>query len=258
MSFKLGFTGVMFLTAGISVSFGQEPGKKPDTPKQPWSEYVVHDGTRPVPEKVKTNGAVVVQAPADAVVLFDGKSSDAFTNSWPVKDGVLIAKGKNAKSKQEFGSCQLHMEWRIPAGRKVKNQGGGNSGLFLMDLYELQVQESFENVTYADGQAGALYGQTPPVVNASAPQGEWQSYDIVFEAPKYNDKGMVEPAYITVIHNGVVIHHRQKYYGPTVYRRVASYPKTHPKKAPIRLQWHGDPIEYRNIWVRDLSETVAK
>jgi len=258
MNIKLFWAGSLFLAGSATFSFGQEPGKKPNTPKQPWSDYVVHDGTRPVPEKVKTNGAVVVQAPADAVVLFDGKSSDAFTSEWTVKDGVMIAKGKDAKSKEEFGSCQLHFEWRIPAGRKVKNQQGGNSGVFLMDRYEVQVQESFENVTYADGQAGALYGQTPPVVNASAPQGEWQSYDIVFEAPKYGENGLVEPAYITVIHNGVIVHHRQKYHGPTVFRRVAKYPEEHPAKAPIRLQWHGDPIEYRNIWVRDLSEAAKK
>jgi len=154
--------------------------------------------------------------------------------------------------KQEFGSVQLHVEWRIPAGRKVNGQKGGNSGIFLMDRYEIQVQESHTNVTYADGQAAALYGQTPLMVNASAPQGEWQSYDIVFEAPIYDPSGMKEPARVTVIHNGVLVHHRQKYYGPTKHKKAATYPKNHPEKAPIRFQWHGDPIEFRNVWVREL------
>lgn len=244
-------------TAGAVLAL--EPGKKPDTPKQPWSDYVVHDGTRPNPEKVKTAGVVVVTPPSDAIVLFDGKSSDAFTSNWKVEDGVLIASKGSAKgrsdalSKQEFGSCQLHIEWRIPAGRKVKNQLGGNSGIFFMDRYEVQVQESHTNVTYADGQAGAIYGQTPPLVNASTAQGEWQSYDIIFEAPKYGEKGMEEPAYVTVIHNGVIVQNRTKIHGPTVYKRIATYPETHPEKAPLKLQFHGDPVEYRNIWVREIK-----
>jgi len=241
----------LLVSSGI-VGFAQEPGKKPSTPKQPWSDYVVHDGTRPVPEKVKTHGAVIVKAPEDADVLFDGKSSSEFSSGWEVKDGVMVATKRDASSKKKYGSCQLHIEWRVPAGRKIENQKGGNSGVFFMGAYEVQVMESYKNVTYADGQAGALYGQTPPRVNASAPQGEWQSYDITFEAPKYDENGMVEPAYVTVIHNGVVVHHRQKYHGPTVFRKVAKYPKKHPEKGPLKLQFHGDPIEYRNIWVREL------
>ena len=141
---------------------------------------------------------------------------------------------------------------------KLKGQGGGNSGIFLMDKYEVQIQESHTNVTYADGQAGALYGQFPPLKNASTPQGEWQSYDIVFKAPRYNDKGLVSPATITVIHNGVVIHNAQELLGPSVYRRLPQYPKTHPEKAPIRLQWHGDPIQYRNFWVREFGSQKKK
>ncbi|MBK1856171.1 DUF1080 domain-containing protein [Verrucomicrobiaceae bacterium 5K15] len=246
----LGLAGLV-LTGSVSA----EPAKKKVvTPKQPWSDYRVHDTERPHPEKVKTAGAITTPAPADAIVLFDGKNTEAFTKNWKVEDGVMIASpGKNL-TKQSFGSIQMHVEWRIPAGRKVQGQGGGNSGIFMMDRYEVQVMESHTNVTYADGQAGALYGQTPPLVNASAPQGEWQSYDIIFEAPVYGEDGMKTPAYITVIHNGVVVQQHQKYYGPTVFRKVASYPKTHPEKAPIQFQWHGDPIEYRNIWVRELKK----
>ena len=123
-----------------------------------------------------------------------------------------------------------------------------------MGKYEIQVMESHTNVTYADGQAAAIYGQTPPMFNASAPQGEWQSYDVIFEAPEYNEEGMVKPAYVTVIHNGVVVHARQKFHGPTVFRKVAAYPKKHAKKAPLRLQWHSDPIEFRNIWIKETTK----
>lgn len=229
-----------------------EPGKKPDTPKQPWSDYVVHDGTRPLPEKVKATGPVTTPAPSDAIVLFDGTDTSAWTKAWKVKDGVMIASPGNTSTKQSFGDCQLHIEWRVPAGRKVKNQSGGNSGVFLMQKYEIQVQESHTNVTYADGQTGAMYGQHPPLVNASTPQGEWQSYDIIFTAPRYEGEKCVSPARVTVIHNGVLIQNHQQYFGPSVYKKLPSYPKQHPAKAPLMLQWHRDPIEFRNIWLREL------
>lgn len=255
------FSGAAGFVSAEEKKAEQKPGGKYGG-KQPWSEYHVHDMARPHPVKVKTAGSVVVKAPADAIVIFDGENTEALTDArpnektelkpWVVKDGVLIASPGNTYTKQSFGSIQLHMEWRIPAGRKVNGQKGGNSGIFLMDRYEIQVQESHTNVTYADGQAAALYGQTPPLVNASAPKGEWQSYDIVFEAPVYDQSGMKEPARVTVIHNGVLVHHRQKYYGPTKHKKAATYPKDHPEKAPIRFQWHGDPIEFRNIWVREL------
>lgn len=223
------------------------------TPIQPWSDYRVHQVDRPHPEKITGIACVTTPAPSDAVVLFDGKGTEAFTVNWPVRDGVMVADSKDNHSKQSFGDCQLHVEWRIPADREVTAQQGGNSGVYLMDRYEVQVQESHANVTYADGQAAAIYGQTPPLVNASLPQGEWQSYDIFFTAPKYDKNGEVEPARITVIHNGVVVQNSTEIYGETTHKRLPSYPKVHPEKAPIRLQWHGDPIEYRNIWVRSLD-----
>jgi len=250
-------SSLKFIVLGLcftGVSLAEPAKKKPDTPKQPWSDYKVHDASRPHPLKVPNHGAITSKAPAGATVLFDGKNTNAFTKEWKLRDGVMIASPGNNETKESFGSCYLHVEWRIPAGRKVRGQGGGNSGIFLMKKYEVQVMESHTNVTYADGQAAALYGQTPPMVNASAPQGEWQSYDIIFEAPVYGDKGVKTPAYITVIHNGVIVHARQKYYGPTVFRKVASYPKTHLEKAPVSFQWHGDPIEFRNIWIKDLEK----
>lgn len=244
MKWRIFLSSSVFASAVLLIHAG--------TPKQGWSSYCVHDDSRPKPEKVKAAAAVLAAPPADAKVLFDGKDASNFTSPWKVVDGAMVADKADTFSKQSFGSCQLHIEWRVPADRRVIGQIGGNSGVFLMGLYEVQVQESHTNVTYADGQAAAIYGQTPPLVNASLPKGEWQSYDIIFQAPKYGEKGIEKPAYVTVIHNGVVVHSNQEIYGPTVYQRLPSYPATHPEKAPLRLQFHGDPIEYRNIWVRDL------
>jgi len=221
--------------------------------------WEVHDPDRPNPTKISTEGAVKIAPPTDAIVLFDGKDLSEWEQKngtealWKIKDQILIAaKSGGIQTKKEFRDCQVHLEWRIPAGRKVKGQKGGNSGIHLMGRYEIQIQESHTNVTYADGQASAIYGQFPPLVNASAPQGEWQSYDIIFRAPRYNEKGMVEPTQITVIHNGVVTQNAKKLEGPTRHKIRTSYPKKHSEKAPISLQWHGDPIEYRNIWIREM------
>ena len=170
-----------------------------------------------------------------------------------VKDGILVASPGNLTTKEEFGPVQVHLEWRVPAGRKVNGQGGGNSGIFLMGLYEVQILQSNGNQTYPDGTAGALYGQTPPLVNATAPQGEWQSYEILFHPPKYEGEKVVEPATVTVIQNGVVLHHARKFMGPTQFRKLASYPPTHPATGPLSLQFHGDPIEFRNIWARPIG-----
>ena len=170
---------------------------------------------------------------------------------------MVATKLGDAHTKKGYGSCQLHIEWKIPKGRKVSGQAGGNSGIFFMDRYEIQIQESHKNVTYADGQAGALYGQHPPLVNASTPQGEWQSYDIIFTAPVYKDGKLAEPAKITAFHNGVLIHNNQTFKGWTSHKVLPKYPAKHPLKAPIRLQWHGDPIEFRNIWIRDLAKKKA-
>ena len=246
-------TPTITLTTTICLTSAASLSAK-DTPVQPWSGYHVHDEKRPHPEKVETKGAVTTPAPKDAIVLFGGTSTDKFDKAWTVKDGIMIAsKVGNIRTKDQFGDCQIHLEWRIPAGRAVSGQKGGDSGIFIMDKYEVQIQESHTNVTYADGQAGALYGQYPPLKNASTPHGEWQSYDIIFKAPRYNEKGLVSPAVITVIHNGVTVHNAQELLGPTVHKRLAQYPKTLPAKAPIRLQWHSDPIEYRNFWVRPLG-----
>jgi hypothetical protein len=248
--------GVLAATGGTA--WCQVKGEE-GTPKLPDVPYRVHDASRPQPPKVESGGALTVKAPSDAKVLFDGSGLEAWTvngkdAAWEVKDGVLIATpGGEIQSRESFGRMQLHLEWRIPADRKVNGQGGGNSGVFLMGLYEIQVLESHGNLTYPDGQAGALYGQKPPLVNASTPQGEWQSYDITFEPPVYEGSKVVKPAIATVIHNGVVVQHAEPFLGPTRFREVAEYPDQHPESGPIRLQYHGDPIEFRNIWIRPLG-----
>lgn len=234
-------------------------GVKPNNPQLPNSPYVVHDGTRPQPRIVENKGAVVVAPPSDAIVLFDGSNLDAWQSgnapaAWIIKDGAMIANKSDIVTKQSFGEIQLHVEWRAPVGRKVDGQSGGNSGIFFMGLYELQVLQSHDNKTYPDGQAGALYGQLPPLVNATTSQGEWQSYDAIFTPPVYRDGKVAEPARITVIHNGVVVQNASPYLGPTQHKQLAKYPDQHPETAPIRLQFHNDPMEYRNMWVRPLGK----
>lgn len=234
-------------------------GVKSGNPMIPGTPYEVHDGTRPQPRIVENAGAVTVKAPADATVLFDGTNLDAWTTNngpaaWEIKDGSMVAAKSDVATKQSFGAIQLHAEWRCPAGRKVDGQSGGNSGIFLMGLYEVQVLQSHNNKTYPDGQAGSLYGQLPPLVNATTKQGDWQSYDIIFTPPVYDGETVKEPARVTIIHNGIVVQNNKPYLGPSSHKTLATYPKTHPKTAPIRLQFHGDPMEYRNFWVRPLGE----
>ncbi len=156
-------------------------------------------------------------------------------------------------SKQEFGDCQLHIEWASPTKVKGDGQGRGNSGVFLMGMFEIQVLDSFKNTTYADGSAGSLYGQYPPLVNASRGPGAWQSYDIIFKAPRFDDAGKVSsPAVITVLHNGVVIHHGSEAFGPTAWIVHDDY-AAKKSTGPIGLQDHGNPVRFRNIWIRELK-----
>lgn len=205
--------------------------------------------------------------PADAVVLFDGRSLDGWrtadtTNAnlparWNLKDGYMeVARGAGSiRTVQEFGDAQLHVEWAAPVPARGTSQNRGNSGVFLMSTYEVQVLDSYENVTYPDGQAGAIYGQYPPLVNASRPPGEWQTFDIFFRAPRFDSRGQVtSPARMTVIHNGVLVQDNVELLGPTSNQRRAPY-EAHPERMPILLQDHGDPVRFRNIWIRDLSAT---
>lgn len=234
-----------------------------DTPMLPGLPFRVHDPARPHP-KVVAPGAASLAAPADAIVLFDGKDLSKWVHrtkegqiqgdaKWIVRDGYfeIVPQAGDLSTRDSFGDVQLHIEWATPKDVTGNSQGRGNSGVFLMGLYEIQILDSFRNPSYADGQAGALYGQWPPLVNVSRPPGEWQSYDIVFEAPRFDGPKLVRPSYVTVLWNGVVVHHRKEMMGATVWREVAKY-APHAPELPLMLQDHGNPVRFRNIWVRPL------
>lgn len=228
-----------------------------DTPMIPGTKWRVHDSARK-PPRVVTPGAATpsggLAAPSDALVLFDGSDLEQWKGGpWKLENGYMEVNGKGTiETKQTFGDCQLHLEWATPTKIVGDSQGRSNSGVFLMGRYEVQILDSFENPTYADGQASALYGQTPPLVNACRKPGEWQSYDIIFEAAHFEGGELIEPAYVTVMHNGVVVHHRRAIMGSTAHRAVAKYGEHGP--GPIKLQDHGNPVRFRNIWVRELGE----
>lgn len=194
-------------------------------------------------------------APSDAVVLFDGTDLSAWDNAdnWKLEDGAMVSGRGDVRSKESFGDCQLHIEWSAPVPAKGNGQGRGNSGVFLMNTYEIQVLDSYENETYHDGQAGAIYKQTPPQVNAMRPPGEWNTYDIIWTAPRFNEDGSLEsPAYITALHNGVLILNHFELKGDTPFNRPPEYRK-HADRLPIRIQDHGNPVRFRNIWVREIG-----
>jgi hypothetical protein len=158
----------------------------------------------------------------------------------------------NIRTRDQFGDCQLHLEWAAPVEVKGDSQGRGNSGVFLMGHYEIQVLDCYDNPTYADGTTGAVYGQYPPLVNACRKPGEWQSYEIVWEAPRFDGDRLVRPAYVTIALNGIVLHHHAELQGGTQHRRLASY-TPHPPTGPLELQDHGDRVRFRNIWYRPLT-----
>ena len=212
----------------------------------------------PVPEIV-TPG-VGTAPPSDAIILFDGTDLSQWETrsgdpaSWDVSDGIMtvVPKSGGIQTKQAFGDCQLHIEWRTPEIIEGKGQGRGNSGIFLMGNYEVQVLDSYNNTTYPNGQAGSIYKQHIPLVNACRAPGEWQSYDIVFTAPEFNEDGTVrKPARVTVLHNGVIIQNHVKIHGKTVYIGKPEY-EPHADQLPLSLQDHNNPVSYRNIWIREL------
>ncbi|MDX1933942.1 MAG: DUF1080 domain-containing protein [Capsulimonadales bacterium] len=234
-----------------------------DTPFLPYSKYRVHDGQRPQPEVVTpayVRENAFATPPSDAVVLFDGKDLSRWRNGngeaigWKLVDGEMeVVRGTgDIFSRDEFGDCQLHLEWRAPEEVRGSSQGRSNSGLFFFGVYEIQILDNYDNPTYADGIAGSVYGQYPPLVNACRKPGEWQSYDVLFTAPRFKDGKVEKPAYVTVIHNGVVVQNHTELIGMTNHRAVGEY-KPHAEKGPIKLQDHGDPVRFRNIWVRPLK-----
>jgi hypothetical protein len=208
---------------------------------------------------IVTPGKTNADPPSDAIVLFDGTNLDAWENGdkWEIKDGVAIVRDTDITSKQSFGDCQLHVEWSAPDVVEGTSQERGNSGVFLMDRYEMQVLDSYDNKTYFDGQAGAIYKQSPPMVNAMRKPNEWNTYDIIWTAPRFTDDGALEsPAYITALHNGVLVLNHFAVLGNTPFNQAPKYEKH--GKLPIHLQNHGDPVQYRNIWVREIKPPVGK
>ena len=194
-------------------------------------------------------------APSDAIVLFDGKDLSKWNGGekWKIEDGVATVHEGGITTKQAFGDCQLHIEWASPEKVEGSGQGRGNSGVYFMGNYEIQILDSYDNETYFDGQAGSLYKQMPPLVNASRKPGEWQTYDIIFTAPRFKDGKLAKPGYVTALHNGVLIHNHTEIEGATAWHKPAEY-TAHAEKLPISLQDHGNPVRFRNIWIRELPE----
>lgn len=228
-----------------------------DTPILPWCGYHVHDPDRPAPKKVIPAAPDVTeklgQAPSDAIVLFDGKNLSQWQASdWKIENGELIAVSEELQTKKPFGDCQLHLEWMAPDPPQGGIWDRGNNGVMLMGLFEIQIYDSYTEKLYPDGQAASVYGQTPPMVNACSKPGQWQSYDIIFYAPVFKSGKIEKPAYVTVLHNGVLVHHNQKIYGPTGHRILAQYTKPIPEKLPLSLSAHNNPVRFRNIWIRPL------
>lgn len=237
-----------------------------DTPVIPEQKWKVHDIDRPHPRQI-TPGDLPMNPPSDAIVLFDGKNLDQWTfrgkrdmppAQWKVENGYMeVGKGAgDAVTREKFGDMQLHIEWASPQEILGNSQMRGNSGVILMSRYEIQVLDSWDNPTYADGQAGSIYGQWPPLVNAIKKRGEWNYYDIFFEAPKFEGEKLVKHPYVTVIHNGVLLHHHQKIVAPMAHRVVAQF-KAHGPEESLLLQDHNEPVRYRNIWARKLRSYDA-
>jgi hypothetical protein len=263
------------MVAALAVTAGAQPQQQKkgggdlgftDTPMLPNLPWHVHDPDRPHP-RVVSPGAGPGAAPSDAIVLFDGKDLSRWVQygtgadreklvdpQWKVGDGYFEVGPHSGGlyTRDKFGDCQLHVEWSSPTEVRGTSQGRGNSGVLLMSRYEIQVLDMWDNPTYADGQAGAIYGQWPPLANPARKPGEWNTYDIVFEAPRFEGDRLVKPAFATVFYNGVIVHNRKELMGPMIYRQVAHY-SVHGAEEPLMLQDHNNPVRYRNIWIRRLK-----
>jgi hypothetical protein len=262
---------VLLVGAGIGAAWtarAQEPkdelGYHGKTPILPGGKWHVHDGLRPQPKVIDPGTASTQEQPgkppSDAIVLFDGTNLDKWeTNGnpakWKVENGYaeIVGRAGSIATKDQIGDCQFHIEWSAPAQVRGKGQGRGNSGVLFFGRYEVQVLDSYDNKTYPDGQASAIYGTYPPLVNAMRKPGEWQVYDIIFKAPRFEDNKLVKPGYFTVMVNGVVVHNHAELLGTSNHQQLPSY-TPHPPKGSVVLQDHGDPVRYRNIWYRELKD----
>lgn len=228
------------------------------------NDWPVHSVERPVPPVIVPGPASAsVPPPSDATVLFGGRDLSQWRSDkgaqagWKVSNGYfeVVPGAGGIRTARSFGDSQLHIEWAAPSSPTGEGQGRGNSGVFFGDgRYEVQVLDSYQNPTYADGQAAALYGQYPPLVNASRRPGEWQTYDIIFRGPHFDQQGkLLRPVRVTVLHNGVLVQDNATLVGPTAYQARPPY-EAHPERLPISLQDHGDPVRFRNVWIRELND----
>ena len=249
--------------SGIPAFYGDPPDEH-----HPWA---IHDPNRPQPPVV-TPGTFSTQEqpgkpPSDAVILFDGTDLSKWEGTkdgrgpakWVVKSGYFeVAPGTgDIETKEKFGDCQLHIEWAEPPDVKGSSQGRGNSGVFLMGLVEIQVLDSYHNITYADGHAASVYGVNPPMVNPLRPPGEFQVYDIIFRRPLYKDGQVLDPGYVTVFVNGVAVQDHTPLEGPTGHMK-RTHPQPFPEKGPLHLQDHGNPVKFRNVWYRALPPNALE
>jgi hypothetical protein len=250
---------VALLLIAVGVAQSPAPVGYDDTPLQPNGKWRIHDGTRPQPPVVAPPEITSAGAPSDAMVLLDARTGTTrweHTNgtpvSWSFADGVLASGKGMIRTKERFSNFQLHVEWATPDPPKGESQDRGNSGVFLVGRFEIQVLDSFNNRTYPDGQAAAVYGQFPPLVNPSRKPGAWQTYDIAFTAPTFNGSNLATPATLTVFHNGVLVHNAVQLWGRTAHKRIDPYQPSD-VEGPIALQDHGNPVRFRNIWIRPLK-----
>lgn len=267
LSIPFALAGTLVLLAQTQTPAGheQEPVGYTDTPIIPGQKWRVHDIDRPRPRHV-TPGAQYGMPPSDAIVLFDGKNLSKWnevgkrenagklvTPTWKVENGYFecVPRQGDLATKEKFGDIQLHLEWASPSVIEGSSQNRGNSGVLLMSRYEVQVLDSWNNKTYADGQAGAVYGWWPPLVNAVRKTGEWQTYDIMFEAPRFDGSTLTKPAFVTVLLNNVLVQNHQEIGGPMTHRAVRPY-EAHGDE-PLMLQNHNTKVRYRNIWIRRLT-----
>jgi hypothetical protein len=257
----IGLAVVLLVVPGLMLALTSMNSPQSAAQKADLEKWAIHDMNRLLPPVIDPGPAgQPVAAPSDAFVLFDGKDLSSWEDGkggpakWKVEGGYMevVAKTGSIRTKKGFGDCQLHIEWATPSAVSGEGQERGNSGVFLMDLYEVQVLDSYDNRTYADGQAAAIYGQYPPLVNASRKPGEWQTYDLIFHRPRFGADGkLVEPARLTVFHNGILVHDNSELTGPTAHKARPPY-KAQAERLPLSLQDHGTPVRYRNIWLREL------
>jgi len=263
------FFAILIATTGLTGIVAPISAEPPvlgytDTPMLPSGKWHVHDPDRTKPAVV-TSGATFSQgsaAPSDATVLFDGTDlskweGDKGPAQWVIHEDYMEVKPGSGfiHTKEKFGDFQLHLEFAEPIKVIGSSQERGNSGVFLQGIYEIQVLDCYNNPTYPDGQCGAVYGESPPLVNACKKPGQWQTYDIFFEAARWNENHeFVRPASVTVIQNGLLIHNHQAILGPTAHRRLDKYDKELPVTGPLALQDHGNTVRFRNIWIRNIQE----